>query len=185
MEETNQDLKNSWDQGGTDTPIKNMEHLVRTVTDYEFLRRFLTPELIHEFHLNRFHRMEAQRLGISPQDIIKQEGPWVWIDPEPIKPQMLHFFTHFYRPRIYLIDTDFQDGGILLYHRDDGRKLRKDWVKPTLKNLNLIWKGPVYLMSKNWLYGFSANLFKETVVTEVHFDQIQERFRRSEKPFRL
>ncbi len=185
LEETDQDVKDQWNRGNGTKPMKCMEHLVKTVTDYDFLRRFLTPELIEEYHLNRISRRDAQRLGLPPDSIIRENQYWVWIDPHPIKSEMLKFFTHFYRPRIYIIDTDFQDGGLLLYHRDDNRRLRKDWIKPTLKNLNLIWKGPVSLVSKNWLYSFSANLFKETVVTEVPFEQVQARMQNSEKPIRV
>ena len=184
-EEISQDVKDRWKQPTVKTPMQHMEHLVKTVTDYEFLRRFLTPELVHEFHLNRFSKRQAQQLRIPPDSIVQEDRYNVWIDPEPIKNEMLNFFTHFHRPRIYLLDTNFQDGGLLLYHRDDGRRLRKDWIKPTLKNLNLIWKGPVYLVSRNWLYSFSANLFKETVVTAVRFESILERMRNSEKPFRI
>jgi stage V sporulation protein R len=184
-EEISQDAKDRWKRPTIKTPMQQMEHLVKTVTDYEFLRRFLTPELVHEFHLNRFSKRQAQQLRIPPDSIVQEDRYNVWIDPEPIKNEMLNFFTHFHRPRIYLLDTDFQDGGLLLYHRDDGRRLRKDWIKPTLKNLNLIWKGPVYLVSRNWLYSFSANLFKETVVTAVRFESILERMRNSEKPFRI
>ncbi|MGK5094453.1 SpoVR family protein [Deltaproteobacteria bacterium TL4] len=185
LKETDQATRKDWDRGDDTDPLKKMEHLLKTVTDYEFLRRFLTPELIHEFHLNRIHKQEAQRLGISAEDVVQENAQWVWVNPVPIKKEMLNFFTHFYRPRIYLIDTDFQDGGLLLFHRDDGRKLRKDWIKPTLTNLNMLWKGPVSLISRNWLYTFSANLFKETVVTAVTFDQIVERMHKAEKPFKL
>ena len=185
VEEIDQEKKEHWNQSDGIDPMRSMEHLVRTVTDYDFLRRFLTPELIETFHLNRISKQEAQRVGLSPENVVKEDPHWVWIDPLPVKEEMLRFFTHFYRPRIYIIDTDFQEGGLLLFHRDDGRRLRKDWIKPTLKNLNLIWKGPVSLVSKNWLYSFSANLFKETVVTEVTFEHVQERIRHSEKPFRI
>ncbi len=184
-EETDQSVKDHWKREPDKPPVAYMEDLIRTVTDYEFLRRFLTPALVHEFHLNRFHRAEAQRLRLPPDSIVQEDRNYVWLDPEPVKEEMLQFFTHFHRPRIYLIDTDFQDGGLLLYHRDDGRRLRKDWIKPTLKNLNMVWKGPVYLISRNWLYSFSANLFKETVVTELRFEAILERMQRSEKPFRM
>jgi stage V sporulation protein R len=185
FEETDQSAKDNWKRTPGKEPIHYMADLIRTVTDYEFLRRFLTPELIHEFHLNRFHRMEAQRLRLSPDSIVKEDRQYVWLDPEPVKEEMLNFFTHFHRPRVYIIDTDFQDGGLLLFHRDDGRRLRKDWIKPTLKNLNLLWKGPVYLVSRNWLYSFSANLFKETVVTELRFEKVLERMQRYEKPFKM
>ena len=185
LEEVDQEKKYHWNQGSKESPIKSMEHLIRTVTDYDFLRRFLTLELIETFHLNRISKQEAQRMGLSADNVVKEDVYWLWIDPIPVKEEMLKFFTHFFRPRIYIIDTDFQDGGLLLFHRDDGRRLRKDWIKPTLKNLNLIWKGAVSLVSKNWLYSFSANLFKETVITEVLFEQVQERIRNSEKPFRI
>jgi len=185
VEETDQHAKETWKREPRKNPVRHMEDLIRSTTDYEFLRRFLTPELAHELHLNRLHKSEAQRLRIPPDSIVKDEGPWVWMDPEPIKEEMLNFFTHFARPRVYIIDTDFQDGGLLLYHRDDGRRLRKDWIKPTLKNLNMLWKGPVYLISRNWLYSFSANLFKETVVTELRFEKILERVQNSEKPFKM
>lgn len=185
VEETDQQTKENWNRSNGNDPLKSMEHLVSTVTDYDFLRRFLTPELIDQFHLNRLSKQEAQRVGLSPDSVIREDPHWVWIDPLPVKEEMLKFFTHFYRPRIYIIDTDFQDGGLLLFHRDDGRRLRKDWIKPTLKNLNLIWKGSISLVSKNWLYSFSANLFKETVVTEITFEHVQERIRNSEKPFKI
>ena len=51
------------------------------------------------------------RLGISKRDVVQEDRYWVWLDPDPIKKEMLKFFTHFYRPRIYVIDSDFEDGG--------------------------------------------------------------------------
>ena len=70
-------------------------------------------------------------------------------------------------------------------HRNDGRRLREDWVKPTLRNLNMIWKGPVSLVSSNTLYGFSANTYKETAISEVSFEQVTARMQRDEKPFNV
>ncbi|MCA9784317.1 MAG: SpoVR family protein [Calditrichaeota bacterium] len=184
-EEISMEKRENWKKPQSQDPLAAMEHLVSTVTDYEFLRRFLTPELIHEFQLNRLHKQMAQRLGISPKDVVQESQSHVWINPEPIKTEMLNFFTHFYRPRIYIIDTDFQDGGLLLMHRNDGRRLREDWVKPTLRNLNMIWKGPVSLVSSNTLYGFSANTYKETAISEVSFEQVTARMQRDEKPFNV
>ena len=146
FEETDREKREKWDRGEGADPIAAMRHLVRSVTDYEFLRRFLTPQLIHEFHLNRVPQRDVARLGISKRDIIQEDRYWVWLRPEPIKAEMLKFFTHFYRPRIYVIDADFEDGGLLLYHRDDGRRLRSNWIQPTLKNINLLWKGSVSLI---------------------------------------
>jgi stage V sporulation protein R len=140
--------------------------------------------LVHEFHLNRIDRRTADELGVKDADIIDRDDFSVWLDPEPIKDEMLGFYTHFYRPRIYLIDTDHQDGGLLLYHRDDGRSLRKDWIRPTLRNLNLIWKAPVALLTKDQLFSVTGNQYKSEEVKPVSFEQIVERMRKGERAFR-
>ncbi len=183
-EETDREKKDAWSQKGTVDPITAMGHLVDSVTDYEFLRRFLTPRLVHELHLNRIDRRTADRLGIKDADVIQQNESFVWLDPEPIKDEMLAFYTHFYRPRIYIIDSDFQDGGLLLYHRDDGPALKKDWIRPTLRNLNLIWKAPVALLTKDQLFAVTGNQYKSEEVKPISFDQVVERMRKGEKPFR-
>jgi stage V sporulation protein R len=183
-EEIDRDKKDRWRQHSDVDPIEAMGHLVDTVTDYEFLRRFLTPQLVHELHLNRIDLGTAERLGIKDGDVVARDDHWVWLDPEPIKDEMLGFYTHFYRPRIYIIDADHQDGGLLLYHRDDGRSLRKDWIRPTLRNLNLIWKAPVALLTKDQLFAVTGNQYKSEEVKPVSFDQVVERMRKGERPFR-
>ncbi|MFH2133080.1 MAG: hypothetical protein ABIK68_22095, partial [bacterium] len=99
-----------------------------------------------------------------------------------VKEEMLMFFTHFQRPRIYLIDTDFIDGGLLLLHRNDGKKLRKDWIRPTLRNINYIWKGAVSLVSGDSLFTYSNNRLSEKNVPEMTFEQVIEQMKKSEKP---
>jgi stage V sporulation protein R len=183
-EEIDLEKKDSWSHKGTGDPIQAMGHLVDTVTDYEFLRRFLTPDLIHALHLNRIDRRTAERLGIKDQDLVHRDDRWVWLQPEPIREEMLRFYTHFYRPRIYVVDSDFHDGGLLLYHRDDGRALRKDWIRPTLRNLNLIWKAPVALLSKDQLFAVTGNQYKSEEVKPVDFEQVVERMQKGEKPYR-
>jgi len=184
-EEKDQQAKDQWDRGNGVEPLAAMRHLVSTVTDYEFLRRFLTPKLIHEYHLNRIPQRDVVRLGISKRDVVKEDKRWVWLDPEPIKQDMLNFFTHFYRPRVYVIDTDFEDGGLLLFHRDDGRRLRANWIQPTLKNINRLWKAGVSLISKNVLYGYSGGYFRELRIPEIKFDDIRQRIQQGKKPISL
>ena len=183
-EETDRDKKNKWQQESDVDPIEAMAHLVDTITDYEFLRRFLTTQLIHDLHLKRIDRDHAERLGIKDGDVVDRDDSWVWLDPGPIKEEMLGFYTHFYRPRIYIIDADYEDGGLLLYHRDDGRSLRKDWIRPTLHNLNLIWKAPVALLTKDQMFAVTGNQYKSEEVKPVVFEQVVERMRRGERPFR-
>jgi len=183
-EETDRDKKNKWQQESDIDPIEAMGHLVDTITDYEFLRRFLTTPLVHDLHLNRIDHKTAERLGIKDGDVVERDHDWVWLDPEPIKDEMLGFYTHFHRPRIYVIDADHEDGGLLLYHRDDGRPLRKDWIRPTLRNLNLIWKAPVALLTKDQMFAVTGNQYKSEEVKPVGFEQVVERMRKGERPFR-
>jgi stage V sporulation protein R len=184
VDETDRDTKERWKVDTGVDPIAAMGHLVRTITDHEFLRRFLSPQLIDELHLNRIDRGFAERMGIKPTDLVRADDRWVWLHPEPIREEMLRFYTHFYRPRIYAIDADFRDGGLLLYHRDDGRVLRTDWIKPTLRNLNGIWKAPVALLSKGSLHSWAAGEYREDSITAVAFEEILERMKKGEKPFR-
>ncbi|MCP4993455.1 MAG: hypothetical protein GY934_06675, partial [Gammaproteobacteria bacterium] len=181
-EEKDVETKRDWKRPDQTDPHERMRHLLKTTTDYEFLRRFLTPELVDKFHLNRLDQRMAQQLDVKQKDIMRSDQRWVWLDPEPIKDEMLNFFVHYYRPRVYIIDTDYLDGGLLLMHRDDGRRLRTDWIRPTLNNINRLWKAPVYLLSKNKLYGVSAGGYKESTVTEVPFEEIAGRLRRQQPP---
>lgn len=183
-EETDRDKKEQWKVDTGVDPVRCLDHLVRTVTDYEFLRRFLTPELVEELHLNRIDRRTAERMGLKDKDVVRADERWVWLDPEPVRAEMLRFYTHFHRPRIYLVDTDFQDGGLLLYHRDDGRTLRTDWIKPTLRNLNLLWKGPVALLTKNQLHAWAGGRYREEEMSAPPFEEVVERMRKGKKPFR-
>ncbi len=182
VEETDQLRRENWKKPGEISPIEAMEHLSRTITDYEFLRRFLTEELVESYFLNRIPKMYMNMMGLNKDSIIREDNQFVWIDSKLVKQEMLTFFTHFHRPRIYLIDTDFIDGGLLLYHRNDGRKLRKDWIRPTLKNVNYMWKGAVSLATNDTLYSYSNNRLSEKNMPETSFEQILEKMENSEKP---
>lgn len=185
LEETDRAKKDTWFQKTTHSPIERMRHLVRTISDYEFLRRFLSNDLITKFHLNRLSHRDMARMGVSKRDCMDEDENWVWLEPEPVKQDMLKFYTHFFRPRVYAVDTNFEDGGLLLFHRNDGRRLKASWIKPTLKNIHHIWKGSVHVMSRNGLYSFLGGKYSETPVPELEFDQIRERMQKGEKPLRL
>ncbi len=185
VEETDLAKKVTWNRPSPREPLAAMEHIIRTCTDYEFLRRFLTAELVEELHLNRIPKSHTPHLKLDASDVVREDSRFIWIDPTPVKGQMLNFFTHFHRPRIYVIDVDFGEGGLLLYHRDDGRDLRRKWIRPTLKNINLIWKGPVALLCRESLYSLSAGKFRNSTVRAPSFDEIVERMQEGKAPFRL
>jgi len=183
-EEVDLETRRLWEKPeGVDTHA-HMRHLVKSVTDYEFLRRFLTPELVEKFHLNRLDPRMAQQIGVTQEDVYKADKNWIWLNPEPVIDEMLKFFTHFYRPRIYIIDSDYLDGGLLLMHRDDGRGLKAEWIRPAMMNFSRIWKSPVYLLSKDKLYRASAGGYKELSVKAVPFEEIVERMRKQQAPFK-
>jgi stage V sporulation protein R len=183
LEEKDRATKENWKRETHVDPLEAMKHLVRTITDYEFIRRFLTEELIFKFHLNRIYKQHVDLYGISRDMIVREDNRFVWLDPAAVKRNMIGFFTHFHRPRIYVIDTDFIDGGLLLFHRNEGRKLRKSWIEPTLKNIHFIWKSAVSLISAETCYVYSANRFEEKPIVETPFEQVVERMRNNEKPF--
>ncbi len=184
-EEVSQEKREQWKKPEKVDARAKMTHLVGTVTDFEFLRRFLTAELVHSLHLNRIDKQWVGPLGVHPKDVVAEDGEFVWLDPLPVKDQMLNFFTHLYRPRIYVIDADFHDGGLLLFHRNDGRRLKRPWIEPTLKNINLLWKGPVSILSRGTLSQFSGGRYRETEVGELTFEQIAERMKKGERPLKV
>jgi stage V sporulation protein R len=183
LEEKDVETRENWDKKPDLDPQECMKHLVKTITDYEFLRRFLTEDLIFEYHLNRIFKQHADYYGVNKDAIVKENEYFIWLDPSAVKQEMLTFFTHFHRPRIYIIDTDFIDGGLLLYHRNDGRALRKAWIEPTLKNINYIWKSAASLISGEKIYTYSNRKFEEKSIKEISFDQVMERMDRNKKPF--
>lgn len=182
-EETSSENREKWNKNGVESPIESMTHLVKTITDYEFLRRFLTDELVFKFHLNRIERNLAFQMGVSRKDVVKEDNSYVWLNPSGVKNEMLQFFTHFHRPRIYVIDNDYQDGGLLLFHRDDGRNLKKTWIEPTLKNIHYVWKGSVSLYSRRKIYHYRGNKFSQVDCGDLPFDKVLERMLADQKPF--
>ena len=114
------------------------------------------------------------------RQIRKQDHPVLWnvVEEMCIASGLAHI------PDIYIIDADSKDGGLLLSHRDDGHSLRHDWIRPTLRNLNLIWKGPVALLTKDQMFAVTGNQYKSEEVKPVPFEQVVERMRRGERPFR-
>jgi stage V sporulation protein R len=190
LEEINKDKKDAWDTGCKDEdPMVRMERIVRTCTDYEFLRRFLTDDLIEELHLNRIHISLAKQYGLTRDDIKKADDNWVWLHTDGIKDEMLKFFDDFGRPMLYIIDSDFMDGGLLIFHDNKGKDLREDWIHPTLKNMTYIWKAPVSIISGDKFYrtlgsGDSAGMESLDIDT-LDFGSIRESMASNIKPFTL
>ena len=185
IEEKDADKKEKWDKGEGIDPIKKMEGLVRTITDCEFIRRFLTYDLIEELHLNRVSIEIFVMLHLDETLIEKSDDQFVWVSPKSVKEYMLEFFVDFGRPSVYIIDSDFMDGGLLLYHKFEGRGLREDWIGGALKNMNHIWKAPVHIVTGKTLYSFSDGKMSEKRIDITEFDEVKYRLADDKKPIEL
>jgi len=183
VNEEDSEKKNNWNKETDVNPMERMEEIVKTCTDSEFLRRYLTPDLVEKFHLNRLTHRMAEQIGLKQEDVYKQNKYYVWVDPVPVKAEMMKFFVDFGRPQLYVIDSDYRDGGILIYHRHKGRDLKKSWIESTLKNLTHIWKSPAHLLTNNELYSTTNTSVEKKEVSPVEFDLIKERMLNNQKPF--
>jgi stage V sporulation protein R len=181
VEEKSVDVKNAWNKPTGTDPLENMEHIVKTCTDYEFLRRYLGKQQIEDFHLNRLPIQYARYF--EEDSIYKWDQQNIWIDQQFVKDEMLKFFTDYGRPVVYVVDDEYIDGGLLLYHKHNGRNLRDDWIPQTLKNINHIWKAPVYLLTGNDMYKCSnVKIKKSKTENQITFEEIRERMSSGEKP---
>jgi stage V sporulation protein R len=179
-EEISVKAKEEWNKPTGTDPMKNMEHIVKTCTDFEFLRRYLDHQDIEDFHLNK---MPIQYLQyFDDEAVYKNDGRHIWIDQAFVKEEMLKFFTDYGRPRVYVIDDEYVNGGLLLYHRHTDRALRSDWIPQTLKNINHIWKAPVYLITGEDIYVCTDLKIKRSKMEKISFDRIREKMSNGEKP---
>ena len=184
LEEKDLKIKNEWDKPPKEDPLKSMERMVSTLTDYEFIRRYLSEELIEEFKLNNvpFNMIqESQDIDDYVKNVDVKKGI-AYFYPGFVKNQMLKNFVDYGRPLIYIIDNDYEDGGLLLYHRDvSNRPLKKEWIYPTLDHIREIWKAPVVLYSRESLYFCSASNKSESNVKKVEWEKVLDNMKNNKK----
>jgi len=181
VEEKDRDTKENWDRKPKEDTIEYMRNLVRTITDHEFLRRFLTLDLIEKFCLNRIPINMAKIMGIPPNDVYREDKLFIWIHPLIVRESMLRSFLHFGRPRVYIIDDDFKsEGGLLLYHRNDKLgTLRENWIPGTLASVSKLWKRPVHLITYDddetgQLISFTGGSMQDSVdIQYPDFDEVR------------
>lgn len=67
---------------------------------------------------------------------------------EKVKTQLLGQLTNFGQPFIYVIDANHLNRGeLLLGHRHEGRDLKLDYARDTLRNLERIWRRPTSILT--------------------------------------
>jgi len=103
--------------------------------DINFIDEFLTEELCERLKLfNYEYNPKMHTYEIADRDFKK------------VKMRLLLMLTNFGKPVIVLEDANYNNRSELyLRHGYEGRELRIDYVKDTLKNINALWQRPVHL----------------------------------------
>jgi stage V sporulation protein R len=126
-----------WDTGLGQSRQKIFE-VRRLYNDLTFLDTFLTEDFCRQ------HKLFVYAKDDRSQDwIIKSREFSI------IKAALLDQLTNIGHPIIRVVDANFENRGeLLLYHQHEGRDLKWDFAKDTLKNLQHIWKRPVHVETK-------------------------------------
>lgn len=169
-----------WKKDPKGDSLKFLESIVKTTTDYGFLKRFLTKERVTEFHLNRIPKQ--MNIGASPDEIINEDKNYIWLDEEIVKSYMLNNFVDWGRPQIYLVNDDYNNGGLLLFHKHSGQDLKEAWIKPTLKNLARIWHNDCYIVSNGVRYSMQGRTYNtQNIDSNYTFDEIIDMMKEGKK----
>ncbi|MFZ0389368.1 MAG: SpoVR family protein, partial [Calditrichia bacterium] len=109
---------------------------VRTLySDLTFIDAFLTEDFCREHKLFSFaYNKRKERYEIESRNF------------KQVKQRLLQNLTHLGQPFITVQDANFHNRGeLLLTHAYDGVELDQQYCTDTLKNLQSIWKRPVYI----------------------------------------
>jgi stage V sporulation protein R len=130
-------LRRQWDKklgGGREKIFEVRKHY----NDITFIDAFLTPEFAI-----------AQRLFTF--DYNDKKNAWEIISREfrKVKGKLLQQLTNFGQPIIDVVDANHDNKGeLVLMHRHEGVDLDPSYSRETLKNLQLVWKRPVAIITK-------------------------------------
>jgi len=110
----------------------------RIYNDVTFLDEFLTPEFCDEHKLFTFQiNPKNNDYEIASREFSK------------IKKQLLYQMTNMGRPRIFVVNGNYNNRGELyLWHRFEEMELKLDTAKETLQNVYKCWKRPVHIQTQ-------------------------------------
>jgi len=132
--------KEVWDKHDMKGKEKMFE-IMRTHTDWLFMKGYLTPDLVDEMELYIF----VERTTPMTEDLVitKQRA-------EKIAELIITSFTHSHVPKVEVTDGNYdQKGYLFLTHRWSGANLKQDYCKKTLQHIANIWGTNCYLESKD------------------------------------
>lgn len=109
----------------------------RVHNDVTFIDEFLTPEFVERFKMYHYRfDPSTRRMVVVNRDFHK------------IKQQLLFMLTNHMQPYIYVVDGNYANRGELyLAHKHTGVDLDIKYAVETLKNVQRIWRRPVYMQA--------------------------------------
>jgi stage V sporulation protein R len=146
--------KKQWDKK-TGLGRKKIFEVRQLYNDINFIDTFLTEQFCREHNLFSFaYNKSNKRYEIESREF------------KMIKQRLLQNLTNLGQPIISVIDANYQNRGeLLLHHQFEDVELDKAYAADTLRNLNNIWKRPVYietlLEEKPAILSFNGTEFKQ------------------------
>lgn len=128
--------KDSWDLQ-TGKGRDKIYEVRRLYNDVTFIDEFFTLDFAREMKFFTFQEnRRTGRLEIESREFAK------------IKGQLLSMLTNFGQPFIYVVDANHLNRGeLLLGHRHEGKDLKVDYARDTLRNLERIWRRPASILT--------------------------------------
>lgn len=135
----NANIRDDWDDGSMRGHEKMFE-IVRTYTDWMFMKSFLTPELINELNLYIY---VVKDTGFTEDIIITRQKA------KKIAELISRTFTHSGIPKIEVINGNYKESGyLLLCHAWAGANLEREYAMKTLQHIANLWGKNCYLRTK-------------------------------------
>jgi len=128
--------KKNWDKK-TNLGRQKIFEVRKIYNDVTFLDEFMTPEFCAEHKLFTFQlNPKSNEYEIASREFQK------------IKKQLLFQLTNMGRPRIFVVDGNYQNRGELyLWHQYEGVELKLATGRETLVNLHRCWRRPVHIQT--------------------------------------
>jgi stage V sporulation protein R len=111
--------------------------------DISLLRNELTEEMVRDLDLFLFSEKDEH-----PQD------PYIWqicstTAWEKVRDNLVNSIAGRGQPRISVLDANFNNGELLMEHKDDGLMLDLEYAEKTLEYVERLWGRPVALVTRN------------------------------------
>jgi stage V sporulation protein R len=131
------EAKRAWDKK-TDLGRQKIFEVRKLHNDVTFIDSFMNEEF-------------CNRLKLFTYGFNRRTGQYEIVDRDwrKVKNQLLFSLTNFGNPIICVEDANFENRAeLLLTHRHEGVDLEFDKASETLRNIQLLWKRPVHILTK-------------------------------------